>query len=228
MKHIIIGDLHGRNVWQQIDIERYDIVVFLGDYVDSVDKTDEAILENLKEILELKHSNPEKVILLWGNHDVQYLHFPLYRCTNFRQEMQFELTSVFNENRSSFQMAYQKDNYLFTHAGLSNAWYNEFLSLPVLRKIKDDTDTIADLINKLEETAQRGLLYRIGADRGGHGNGGILWADILETSTDLLNGYHQVVGHTKVPRPKTISAINESITYIDVLSNQVYFHELDI
>ncbi len=228
MKHIIIGDLHGRNVWQEIDISLYDKVVFLGDYVDSVDLANETILENLKEILKLKQSNPEKVILLWGNHDAQYLHFPLYRCTNFRQEMLFELTSIFKDNHSCFQMAYQKDNYIFTHAGLSNDWFNEFLSLPILEKIKDDTDTIADLINKLDGTSQQGLLYNIGAERGGRGIGGILWADYLETSTDPLNDYHQVVGHSKVTKPTSINFINKSITYIDVLTTQLYFYVLEI
>lgn len=35
MKHIVIGDLHGKDIWQTIDFTQYEKVVFLGDYVDS-------------------------------------------------------------------------------------------------------------------------------------------------------------------------------------------------
>ena len=34
MKHVIIGDLHGKDVWKEININCYDRVVFVGDYVD--------------------------------------------------------------------------------------------------------------------------------------------------------------------------------------------------
>lgn len=36
MKHIAIGDLHGRDTWQQVDTKLYDKVIFLGDYADSM------------------------------------------------------------------------------------------------------------------------------------------------------------------------------------------------
>ncbi|WP_448698262.1 metallophosphoesterase [Mucilaginibacter sp. AW1-3] len=160
MKHIIIGDLHSRDSWRGIYIRHYDKVVFLGDYVDSFDLSDFAILENLKRVIDLKKRYPEKVVLLLGNHDVQYMHYPHYQCSGFRQSMQTDLTRLFNSNRSLFQMAYQQGRYIFTHAGITNAWYHEFLRLPLLEQLREPEDTIADLINKVEESTQRYLLSR--------------------------------------------------------------------
>src|ERR1700743_608482 len=117
MNHIVIGDIHGRNAWQKVNIKAYDKVVFIGDYADSPDQSDFAILENLKMIVALKKRHPEKVVLLLGNHDIHYLHFPSFQCSGFRSSMQRDLTALYRANADFFQVAYQKDNYLFTHAG---------------------------------------------------------------------------------------------------------------
>jgi 3',5'-cyclic AMP phosphodiesterase CpdA len=228
MKHLIIGDLHGRDCWQDINTRKYDKIVFLGDYVDSFEKSDFAILENLKKIVRLKKRQPDKIILLLGNHDVQYLHFPRHQIDGFRPSMQRDLTALFNNNRALFQMAYQRGNYIFTHAGITNSWYNEFLRLPSLDALREEGDTIADLINKVEATTLRYLLYATSIYRGGYSNGGFLWADQKETAIDMLHGHHQVVGHTRVPEAQTISFSGRSVTYIDVLDHLTYFHELNI
>jgi len=58
--------------------------------------------------------------------------------------------------------------------------------------------------------------------------GGITWADRKETATDMLKGFHQVVGHTVVDGIHTISFAERSVTYIDVLDNDdTAFYELD-
>jgi len=155
MKHIIIGDLHGKDCWKEINISAYDKVVFLGDYVDHWNLPDLKISQNLEEIIKLKSKHPKKIELLLGNHDVQYLHYPHFRCSGFRPSMQRSLTWLFDSNKDLFKIAYQKGDHLFTHAGVTNAWYAEFLELPVLQQIRDEHDTIADLLNKTEQTAGR-------------------------------------------------------------------------
>lgn len=228
MKHIIIGDLHGKDCWREINIKKYDKVVFLGDYVDSFTISDFAIYENLKNIISLRKRNPNKVVLLLGNHDIQYLYFPRFQCSGFRPTMQSQLTSLFNNNKNIFQIAYQKENYIFSHAGITNSWYNEFLRIPILEKIKDENDTLADLLNKVDQTGQRYILHTAGYFRGGDGNGGVTWADKKETTTDMLKGYHQVVGHTVIKEVETIRYTDRSITYIDVLDTIIYFHESEL
>lgn len=227
MKHIIIGDLHGRDAWRQINIKKYDKVVFLGDYVDSFTISDLAIYQNLKDLITLKKRNIDKVVLLLGNHDIQYLYFPKYQCSGLRPSMQRQLTYLFNENRDLFQIAYQKGNHLMTHAGVTNSWYGDFSRLSILEKIKDEKDSLANLLNKIDQTGQRYILHTAGYFRGGDGNGGVTWADKKETMMDMLKGYHQVVGHTVVENVEAVQYTDRSVTYIDVLHKMNYFHELE-
>ena len=227
MKHLIIGDLHGKDCWKEIDINAYDKIVFLGDYVDHWNLPDQKIYENLQNIIKLKKKHAKKVELLLGNHDVQYLYYPHFLCSGFRPAMQRSLTEIFYNNKDLFGVAYQKDSHLFTHAGVTNSWYAEFLKLPLLQQIKDEQDTIADLINKIEQTAQRWLLHKAGSIRGGDGHGGVTWADRKEMIADMLDGYHQVVGHTVVPRVEIVRFSDKSVTFIDVLDTMTYFHEMD-
>jgi predicted MPP superfamily phosphohydrolase len=227
MKHLVIGDLHGKDCWKGIDPAAYDKIVFLGDYVDHWTLPDQKIYKNLLDVIALKKEHPEKVELLLGNHDVQYLHYPHFLCSGFRPAMQRSLTEVFNSNRDIFSIAYQRNDHLFTHAGVTNCWYAEFLNIPLLQKIKDEEDTIADLLNKIEQTNQRGLLHRAGKTRGGYGCGGVTWADREEMIADALEGFHQVVGHTELRKVEVYPFSNKSVTFIDVLDNMNYFHETD-
>ena len=174
MKHIVIGDIHGRDAWKNVSTKAFDKIVFIGDYVDSTSLSDLAILENLKKIIALKKRHPEKVVLLLGNHDIHYLHYPHFQCSRFRPSMQGDLTALFRKNAGLFQVAYQKDNYLFTHAGVTNNWYDELMRTPVLKEICDQEENIAAQLNSLERTKHRGFLYQAGFERGGFGCGGPL------------------------------------------------------
>jgi len=68
-KVVFVGDTHGdleasQGVVQQYLREPYRIV-FLGDYVDRGDDSE----ENLRYLLEMKLKDPEEIFLLSGNHE---------------------------------------------------------------------------------------------------------------------------------------------------------------
>jgi len=44
----------------------------------------------------------------------------------------------------------------------------------------------------------------------------------------MLDGYHQIVGHTVIPKVEFVEDANESTTFIDVLDTITYFHEVEI
>ena len=73
-KVLILGDLHGRDIWKKIvEKENPDKVIFLGDYscpreVHYEDPTD--LCGFIYELLEYKDNNKDKVILLRGNHKI--------------------------------------------------------------------------------------------------------------------------------------------------------------
>src|SRR5690606_27784687 len=129
IKILAVGDLHGKSCWRAINFTHYDKVVFMGDYADSTSHTDEEIYDNLNRVIAVKERFPEKIVLLLGNHDIQYLYHPDYRCSGFRPSMQEALTALFNRYKHLFQIAYQVNNYLFSHAGLSGPWHERLVAL---------------------------------------------------------------------------------------------------
>jgi 3',5'-cyclic AMP phosphodiesterase CpdA len=162
MKHLIIGDLHGRDCWEDIDMKKYDKVVFLGDYVDSFTLPDDTIYNNLNNLIKLKMRDWNRLILLLGNHDVQYRYFPRYQIKGFRPSMQQRLTGLFYRYWGCFKMAYQCGDHIFTHAGITNAWYDDFLRSPVLSHIDPGKLDVAGIINTVAgmvNPMDRYLLY---------------------------------------------------------------------
>ena len=225
MKIIAIGDLHGKDCWKGVDIKKYDTIIFIGDYTDSYVLPNEAIYESLLQLIALKKANPEKVILLLGNHDIQYLFFPDFRCSGFRPESQSDLTALFLSNTECFQVAFQHMNYLFTHAGVSNSWMNQFTDLK--DAFKREKNSMSDALNKVYHSENYSSLFDVGKIRGGSSDfGGILWADESETNSDYLKGVHQIVGHSPMETITTYGDSHSSITYIDVLDTKTEFYEL--
>lgn len=230
MKIIVIGDIHGRPTWKEIDPEKYDKIIFDGDYLDSRDPfTDEEIIENFKQIIEFKKTNPDKVVLLIGNHDIMYydLDDSYYQCSGFRLGYAIEANKLLSENHSLFLAAYEigvvgKLPYLFTHAGVSTGWYN--YNLTTIEKVKEEhsCDTLSEILNAMFQSGiRRRLLGQVGSCRGGWlYNGGIFWADRRETKNDYLIGYHQIVGHTPIDQITQFGDEKGSIRYVDVLWNK--------
>ena len=78
-KVLVIPDIHGETFWKepaQKYIDQVDRIVFLGDYVDPYEEEGidgDAALGCFFDVLDLKAKNPEKVVLLLGNHDLHYL-----------------------------------------------------------------------------------------------------------------------------------------------------------
>jgi hypothetical protein len=232
-----IGDLHGHNTWLQIIEQNPDIDVWIliGDYVDSKHLSNETILDNLRAIIEFKKKHPDRIILLWGNHDIQYLFLPdaqlKYRCDGFRPEISEDLRMIFNDNRNLFQVAYQVNLYLWTHAGISIQWakeLNDYCSEHGLKQMS----SMADFLNELNESRHREVLHQIGWSRSrfpSKKSGGITWADRDETKNDFISGVHQIVGHTRVQKIERIERNSmSSITYVDCLGAVKDFYKVEI
>ncbi len=224
MKPIIaIGDVHGLFLWthivQQMDKFRF---VFLGDYLDPYTPIDpELLCSNLSAIIKLKKEYPEDVTLLIGNHDIHYIYDDAPRSSRYNPDIAEEARKLFTQDISLFQNAYQEGKTLFTHAGVSQEWFDgDFHG--------DVTKSIADQLNNPTEE-QRRSLYRIGPLRGGRFGpfggdfGGIYWADIDEL-TNPLHGFQQIVGHNRVRSPKVrIGQEGGKIVFCDCLWTDEYY-----
>jgi hypothetical protein len=131
MKTVIIGDIHGRSVWKLIvETEKPDRVIFIGDYFDSFDIPGIEQIHNFKEIIDYKESSQCEVIMLIGNHDHHY--FPEIGNTGtsgYQTTLAPSINQVIDENRNHLQMAYQMDEFLFTHAGVSSKFMDSVFGI---------------------------------------------------------------------------------------------------
>jgi hypothetical protein len=225
MKFLTIGDIHGRDYWKDVDPTKYNKIIFVGDYLDQFPPmTDIQILENFKDIIEFAKTNPDKVVLLLGNHDIQYKFLnDGFGCSGYRPSMAMSLQYLFRENKDLFLVAYQYKNYIWSHAGVTNGWmaWNE-------KEITDfkeryEPKDIAEMLNMMLKTKENRLLHQVSKERGGrYMHGGITWADRTESFNNYLEGYHQIVGHTPIQQITTFGDEKSSITYVDVL-DQIYW-----
>lgn len=239
-KILVVPDVHGRTFWKA-PVKQYfnevGRIVFLGDYLDPYKDEDglaNNIFENLLEIIELKRENPEKVVLLKGNHDE---HYSSIRFRDLASGSRLDYGNwliyhqIFNEDKDLFQLAHlEKANdttYVFTHAGLTEYWINKVNSL--LWWLNDWKISVADpdiieKINMLDTTKEgQELLSIIGESRSRFGlkAGSVLWADITEHNYPKapnvygLNQVFQVFGHTRLDGSTEDMIEGENLAMID-------------
>lgn len=195
MKHVAVGDTHGRNVWQRIvDKEPCDKFVFIGDYFDSFDVSAEQQMENFKNICQFKRDNPEKVVMLIGNHDFHYRMLGLGdRYSGFQRAYQFSIQHLLVEAKDIMQMAYSYADVMFTHAGVSSAW---------LKHYDYSVGDIADWVNMLWK--MNPMAFRFSdSDRTGFGEHPLqspIWIRPAALYENRPENMIQVVGHTRVGR----------------------------
>ena len=177
-KVLVLPDIHGRNFWKEPckNIDDYEKVIFLGDYLDPYDFDGISIedaIDNFKDILLFAKKNTDKVVLLLGNHDMPYFSetyfgFSWYhsRHSKLRHD---EIKKIFKENEEKFKIAHVENDVLFTHAGCTSGW----LRTEVDEKydVDIDMDKLHELCNDINGFIKTtdGLLklYKIGFERGG-------------------------------------------------------------
>lgn len=199
MRIIVIGDIHGRSVWREIlEKEEFDFVVFLGDYFDSFDHTAAEQIHNFKEIIAYKMANNHKCILLIGNHDAQYMprSFDPY-IEGFNMEHHASIQQVLVENKTRMQMAIQLDNFLFTHAGVSET----FLRNTQYPHDDGRWENIPQHLNILWKMSPEVFKFVPGDRYGNTPDNGCTWirpGALMAFNKKLKkSGLVQVVGHTR-------------------------------
>jgi len=221
MKILSIGDLHGEDFWESI-IEReggnVDKIIFLGDYFDSFYVSPAFIQRNFLKIVGLKKHNPDKIILLWGNHDAHYISHIIPKGSGYDYSNANVIHMIVNNHKRYLQLAYRIKNYLWTHAGVHRLWYKKSF-LPEIKQFHPDWVElpIDEQLNKSFISPLIGSIYDIGFWRGGMKEvGGPLWVDKSVIEDNPLRGYHQIVGHTQGKKVYKRSINKDtSATFID-------------
>lgn len=149
-KYNIIGDIHGRESWRRL-VDEDSINVFVGDYFDPYDEIPFIYLQyNFMEIIEFKKKHPDNVVLLYGNHDFEYLP-GIYEKSNRYDSLNAQTISwLLMKTIDLFEgVAYAiGEDYLVTHAGVTSDWKNTYLPHVADIKPSNMALTINDLWSK--------------------------------------------------------------------------------
>jgi predicted MPP superfamily phosphohydrolase len=203
---IILPDVHGRDFWKDAVKTKDETIIFLGDYVDPYDYegiTKDKALENFKELLEYKKSNPSAILLL-GNHDFMYMD-PEHKRWSCRHDFgnDSEITRLFLDNKDLFQIGYSQvingTNYTFSHSGILKNWLEEHKDLfgenPKISETTKKANKYYQEWNKDFILSLRDISWY----RGGWAEyGSMIWADIREHEGNYEEGVYQIFGHSQL------------------------------
>lgn len=214
----IIGDIHGRTNWKEL-VDEDCINIFVGDYFDPYTWIPFVELKcNFQEIIDFKQKHPDKVVLLYGNHDYEYLPGISEESSRYDFLNASKITKLLTENESSFHgVAYAiGERYIVTHAGITKPWVEKYLP----EAIDFLPSKMTEAINTLWLNDKDAFGFRNNADFGdfygesvGHSP---IW--VRPVSLRYCNIYKrtdviQIVGHSKV---KTITEAINAI-FVDCL-----------
>jgi hypothetical protein len=240
MKTLTIGDIHGRRTWVKFlfgsedlfrewkrasDLGRtdmlksivpmydYDKIIFVGDYVDSFDVSNVEMKDNLQDIIFVARVERDRLVLLLGNHDVQYFLPKAGGCSGFRPEMKWDFQELFQRDRELFQLAYQWKDWLWTHAGINERFFSDHMENRPRHQTEDWAYMLNDMLMREESQIFQVSLLRGGASL----YAGPLWTDRRELMKDPMPGINQIVGHTQVNEIETVEGPNSTLVFVDTL-----------
>lgn len=193
----IIPDVHGRDFYKSILKNTTDKIIFLGDYEDPYPHegfTLEDVKSAMMDIFSFAQDNPDRVILLLGNHSLPY-YWNSRGYARWDWAHADELHQIYEEFKDLFKIAYWDEDTqtLFTHAGVTFDWWND-LELPIDASGKD----IANTLNVMLKTDPESL-ETIGRSRGGYSrHGSCVWAHVTEHDSEDQMPFKQIFGHSQL------------------------------
>ena len=206
----VLPDAHGNDIilksWDKLKTAKVDEIVCLGDYVDSHKEENTWNTKQkklLNEILKRKEESKIPVKLLLGNHDFSYI--TKYGADSNVSGHQFyvaaDIQEFFDKHFDSFQMIEIVDNWIFSHAGVTQNWLDTPLGNYYERDVIEGKDVFWKLedVNKAFKAKQLKYFNHNSFDPYGDDESeGCLWIRCPSLIRFGIEGYNQCVGHTSL------------------------------
>lgn len=167
MKILVIPDIHGN--WEEVipkinnyDLSDIDKVVVLGDYVDDFTEAlnGKIMIEGFTKLCNLKRKNPDKFIILMGNHDLSYL--SSQRCSGYHWQYDADYRKMFLSNIDIVDIACKLDDWVFSHAGLTKSWVEKWVPEELPEETFYKAITKEEWLNAKDEIGRANLLLHAG------------------------------------------------------------------
>lgn len=207
MKIGVIPDVHGNKNYEQkvksLIKAGVDHIIFLGDYCDSHSEDNNWLVQKacLDKILDLKKANPGYYTVLLGNHDLLYL--PSLgadiRVSNRQFFAAADIQEYLLENYEYFQMIKVVDNWIFSHAGVSQIWLNNPLGGETFKyRVQDDLKfwKLDDINKHFKNREIQYFNHNSWNSYGDNESEGCTWIRPPSLIRYGIKGYNQCVGHT--------------------------------
>lgn len=158
-KILVCGDVHCKKEVVDKALKLYeenncDRLIFIGDYTDDWNDTVEQNLEILDYLFHLKHIMGDRLVLLFGNHDISNWIGGEFECSGFSEVKHAQLKFSYEGNKQDFKMAHAENGFLITHAGVCIPWLKFFLKVTENKGLDDEYLTkpkkVADLLNQYQ------------------------------------------------------------------------------
>lgn len=207
---LAVPDVHGNKIVLEnakVAYEKHkpDFVVFVGDYVDSHVDGNSWIQqqEQLKAILDWKKElNKEKEICftLFGNHDLSYMYnYGGVECSGHQFFVSQDIQEFFCEHWNEFQAIKVIDNWIFSHAGITQQWLDFPLGGNFSKEPIDGENQYWTLDDVNRHFRNKNLKYFNHNSYDPYGDDeheGCMWIRPPALIRMGLEGYNQCVGHT--------------------------------
>ena len=215
MKVAIIGDIHGttkflecyKNIQENdSDVEK---IIVLGDWFDPyIDIDLDTMIERYNEFVKIWKSD-SRIISILGNHDIAgyiIVNDSTNRTMRYGKGRQ-RITDAIEQNLSESYLTYKIGDYIFSHAGVSQDWLNDI-------DIYDGCNYVNDIMNckkgwTADELSDICTFYPY--DWSGDGTNkyqSCVWIRPQALYSCAIEGYHQVVAHTRVEQIIKIQLLN--------------------
>lgn len=202
MKILVCGDIHCKPdiLLAALNARAWDLFVFLGDACDNFGATQSNNIMMIDLLIETKKQYGDKFIWLLGNHDWGY-YDDTVNMTGHIKAGSANVHHLLKENIDLWDLFYAKDNYIFSHAGISADFATLTSDIPY---------------KQLKETiGANNPMNEVGYACGGESRTpSLLWARPEEVKPLPLKNI-QIVGHTPVEK---ITVYNDKLIICDTFS----------
>jgi len=228
MKVLVIGDIHGENVWKYyLNNNEHDHVVFIGDYFDSFNISIQTQIENFNEIVEYKKSNINKTTLLVGNHDFHYM-IDDEMYSGFNASTKFAVQSILLDmvKDGTLTMVHSIGKYLFSHAGVSQKWcenQGDYIDMNNLVNSINDILIFSPRKFSFMDNTPKNSLETL-SFTGDNKTQSPIWIRPKSLLNSMVSGgWHQIVGHT---HGKNIM-FYDNLTIVDAIPNEALLIDIE-